>query len=141
MTKEAAFINGFVKVAMSYGLSEAQAMAVFKKEANEDWGAKLQGLMQQGGELAQQGGQQISNFAQQNPTAAGAIGGGLAGAAGGAIAGGEGNRMKGALGGGLAGAGLGGAGGLALDPQMQQRIMQMLGKGGYGAVANGQGDC
>ena len=133
MTKEAAFINGFVKVAMSYGLTEAQAVAVFKKEANDGWGAKLQGLMQQGG-------QQISNFAQQNPTAAGAIGGGLAGAAGGAIAGGEGNRMKGALGGGLAGAGLGGAGGLALDPHMQQRIMQMLGQGSpMNAAPEGRG--
>lgn len=123
MTKEAAFINGFVKVAMSYGLTEAQAVAIFKKEANEGWGEKLQGLMQQGG-------QQVSQFAQQNPTAAGAIGGGLAGAAGGALAGGEGNRGKGALAGGLAGAGIGGGAGLAMDPEMQQKIMQLMGQGG-----------
>lgn len=103
---EQAFTQSFIKQAMAYGLTEAQATKLFKTAADKyanDWLTQLQPYLAQ----AQQ-------YVQQNPTAAGAIGGGLGGMAAGASLAGKGNRMKGALGGGLAGAGLGAAGGTML---------------------------
>ena len=118
MTKEAAFTQQFIKQGMAYGLTEIQATTFFKQAAQKfanDWGQQLQGMAGQ-----------VGQFAQQNPAAAGAIGGGLGGAALGGMMGGG----KGMMAGGAAGAGIGGAGGLAMDPGMQQKIMQMLHQGG-----------
>lgn len=103
---EQAFTQSFIKQAMANGLSEAQATKLFKTAAEKhanDWMAQLQPYLQK-----------AQDFASQNPTAAGAIGGGLGGMAAGAGLAGKGNRIKGALGGGLAGAGLGAAGGTML---------------------------
>ena len=118
MTKEAAFITGFVKAAMSYGLTEAQSHTLLKKADMSEIMQSLQGAAGQAGD-----------WMKANPTATGAIGGGALGAAGGAMAGGKGNRGMGALGGGLAGAGLGAGAGLSMDPAMQQQLMQLLGMG------------
>lgn len=127
MTVQDAFTQQFIKQGMAYGLTQVQASNLFKKAAEKhaiDWQAQLQGLVDS-----------ASNYAQQNPTAAGSIAGGLGGATTGAMVGGPNNRMKGALGGGLAGAGIGGAAGLSLDPAMQQKLMQMLkGDDGTGAT-------
>ena len=103
-TAEQAFTVSFIKQAMAYGLSEAQATNLFKtaseKYAN-DWMAQLQPYLDQAKPYLDQ----AKQMAQQNPTAVGAIGGGLGGAVAGAGIAGKGNRLKGALGGGLAGAG------------------------------------
>lgn len=126
-TAEQAFIGSFIKQAMSYGLTEAQSNALFKKASEKyanDWMAQLEPYLQQ----AQQ-------MAQQNPTATGAAAGGLAGAGIGAMAGGQGNRGKGALAGGLGGAGLGAGAGLAMDPAMQQKLME-LGQGAKSSVGS-----
>ena len=94
--KKEAFERGFVKAAISSGVNPIKAVQLLKQAFD------VNSLLQ---------------MAKNNPTATGAIGGGLIGAGGGALMGGKKNRMGGALAGGLLGAGMGGLGGHYLGNQ------------------------